>query len=185
MNIWFTSIFMLQAFLTHLGFLWTQTYSIMSAYVWTQFKQNYIKNVTLWSAHYIYGCIVSSCGGRECVLGRQPQLGACQDAPCLLICHSDQRLFVDWHQLIPHLQPAILKQSESGENAKNEQHANEGVAQQLHNRHTKAVQLCATAKWQIRHTRAADFQIIVVYSHDSNMWSVSRDVMEVFKQYYT
>lgn len=50
--------------------------------------------------------LIKSRGGR-CVA---PEFGARQDAPGLLICHSDQGFFVDRHQLVPNLQPAVLKQ---------------------------------------------------------------------------
>ena len=42
-----------------------------------------------------------------------PEFGACQDAPGLLVRHSDQGLFVDGHQLVPDLQPAVLNAAQT------------------------------------------------------------------------
>ena len=40
-----------------------------------------------------------------------PESGASQDVPRLLVPQADQRLFVDGHQLVPDLQPAVLTQT--------------------------------------------------------------------------
>lgn len=47
-----------------------------------------------------------------CLPGPQerPEFGAGQDALGLLVCHPDQRLLVDRHQLVADLQPPVLRQ---------------------------------------------------------------------------
>lgn len=42
-----------------------------------------------------------------------PEFSTCQDTPSFFICHPDQRLLVDGHQLVSNLQPAVLEQQMS------------------------------------------------------------------------
>lgn len=43
-----------------------------------------------------------------------PEFSTCQDTPSFFICHPDQRLLVDGHQLVSNLQPTVLEQKMSG-----------------------------------------------------------------------